>query len=50
VPSTLLMMFSFSDIESGLCFTPTVDVAMIKGRLRKTQAGSTIRRTMWGGQ
>jgi hypothetical protein len=36
VPSTLLMMFSFSDIDSGLHFVPTVDVAMIKGGLRKT--------------
>jgi hypothetical protein len=35
VPSTLLMMFSFSDIDSGLRFIPIVDVAMIKGGLRK---------------
>jgi hypothetical protein len=36
VPCTLLMMFSFSDIDSGLRFIPIVDVAMIKGGLRKT--------------
>jgi hypothetical protein len=35
VPSTLLMMFSFSDIDSGLRFIPIVDVAMIKGGLTK---------------
>jgi hypothetical protein len=36
VPSTLLMMFSFSDVDSGLRFIPIVDVAMIKGGLSKT--------------
>jgi hypothetical protein len=35
VPSTLLMMFNFSDTDNVLCFIPTVDVAMIKGGLRK---------------
>jgi hypothetical protein len=35
VPSTLLMMFSFSDIDSGLRFIPIVDVAMIKRGLRQ---------------
>jgi hypothetical protein len=35
VPSTLLMMFSFSDIDHGLRFMPIVDFAMIKGGLRK---------------
>jgi hypothetical protein len=29
------MMFSSSDIDHGLLFIPTVDVAMIKGGLRK---------------
>jgi hypothetical protein len=36
----LLMMFSSSDSDSGLCFMPTVDAAMFKGGLRKT-TGST---------
>jgi hypothetical protein len=36
VPSTLLMTFSFSDIDNDLRFIPIVDVAMIKGGLRKT--------------
>jgi hypothetical protein len=35
VPSTLLKMFSFSDIDSDLHFIPIVDVFMIKGGLRK---------------
>jgi hypothetical protein len=35
VPSTLRTMFSFSDTDSGLRFIPIVDVAMIKGGLRK---------------
>jgi hypothetical protein len=36
MPSTLLMMFNFSDIDSGLRFMPLVHVAMFKGELRKT--------------
>jgi hypothetical protein len=36
VPYTLLMTFSFSDIDSGLRFIPVVDVATIKGGLKKT--------------
>jgi hypothetical protein len=42
VPSTLLMMFSFSVIDSGLRFMSVVNVAMFKGELGK-QAGFTIR-------
>jgi hypothetical protein len=36
VPSILLRMFSFSDIDRGLHFIPIVDVSMVKGGLRKT--------------
>jgi hypothetical protein len=39
VPSTLLMMFSFSDIDSGLSFMPVVDVAMCKEGLREMTGG-----------
>jgi hypothetical protein len=35
VRPTLLMMFGFSDVDSGLRVMP-VDVAMFKGGLRKT--------------
>jgi hypothetical protein len=36
VPSTLLMMFSFSAVDSGLRFMPIVNVAIFKGGLKKT--------------
>jgi hypothetical protein len=36
VPSTLLITFRFSAVDSGLCFMPVVDIAMFKGGLKKT--------------